>query len=147
MGYLLPLYPQVQNVLIVSLQSSWQNVAVSPDLWMIATTLQLVPETIIYDPGAGKEHDVQCLRIGMEWPRRIYGRDCLTHRVVVLCRNRHGKQLNLTQQKHAFTNQKKCTTTQTHTHMFNDPFSGTTRVSRYQKGKTNLDFTKARNSE
>jgi len=59
--------------------SSWQNVAVSPDLWMIATTLELVPETIIYDPGAGKEHDVQCLRIGMEWPRRIYGRDCLTH--------------------------------------------------------------------
>ena len=79
MGYLLPLYPQVQNVLIVSLQSSWQNVAVSPDLWMIVTTLELVPETIIYDPGAGKEHDVQCLRIGMEWPRRIYGRDCLTH--------------------------------------------------------------------
>jgi len=26
-------------------------------------------------------------------------------------------------------------------------FSGTTRVSRYQKGKTNLDFTKARDSE
>jgi len=25
--------------------------------------------------------------------------------------------------------------------------SGTTWVSRYQKGKTNLDFTKARNSE
>jgi len=27
------------------------------------------------------------------------------------------------------------------------PFSGTTRVSRYQKGKTNLDFTEARDSE
>jgi len=26
-----------------------------------------------------------------------------------------GKKLNLTQQKHAFTNQKKCTTTQSHT--------------------------------
>ena len=26
-------------------------------------------------------------------------------------------------------------------------FSETTRVSRYQKGKTNLDFTEARNSE
>jgi len=35
----------------------------------------------------------------------------------------------------------------THTHPFNGPFSGTTRVSRYQKGKTNLDFTKARDSE
>jgi len=26
-------------------------------------------------------------------------------------------------------------------------FSGTTQVSRYQKGKTNLDFTEARDSE
>jgi len=26
-------------------------------------------------------------------------------------------------------------------------FSGTTRVSRYRKGKTNLDFTEARDSE
>jgi len=31
----------------------------------------------------------------------------------------------------------------THTH----PFNGTTRVSRYQKGKTNLDFTEVRDSE
>jgi len=35
----------------------------------------------------------------------------------------------------------------THKHPFNGPFSGTTRVSRYQKGKTNLDFTEARDSE
>ena len=35
----------------------------------------------------------------------------------------------------------------THTHLFNGPLSGTTRVSRYQKGKTNLDFTEARDSE
>jgi len=27
------------------------------------------------------------------------------------------------------------------------PFSGTTRVSRYQKGKTILDFTEARDNE
>jgi len=27
------------------------------------------------------------------------------------------------------------------------PFSGTTQVSQYQKGKTNLDFTEARDSE
>ena len=39
------------------------------------------------------------------------------------------------------------THTHTHTHPFNDPFSGSTRVSRYQKGKTNLDFTEARDSE
>jgi len=31
--------------------------------------------------------------------------------------------------------------------MFNGPLSGTTRVSRYQKGKTNVDFTEARDSE
>jgi len=37
--------------------------------------------------------------------------------------------------------------THTHTRPFNGPFSGTTRVSRYQKGKTNLDFTGARDSE
>jgi len=34
-----------------------------------------------------------------------------------------------------------------HTHPFNGPFSGTTQVSRYQKGKINLDFTEARDSE
>ena len=34
-----------------------------------------------------------------------------------------------------------------HTHTFSEPLSGTTRVSRYQKGKTNLDFTEARDSE
>ena len=39
------------------------------------------------------------------------------------------------------------THTHTHTHTFNGPLSGTTRVSRYQKGKTNLDFTGARDSE
>jgi len=35
----------------------------------------------------------------------------------------------------------------THTHPFNGPLSRTTQVSRYQKGKTNLDFTEARDSE
>ena len=39
------------------------------------------------------------------------------------------------------------THTHTDTHPFNGPLSGTTRVSRYQKGKTNLDFTEARDSE
>ena len=33
------------------------------------------------------------------------------------------------------------------THPLNGPLSRTTRVSRYQKGKTNLDFTQARDSE
>jgi len=35
----------------------------------------------------------------------------------------------------------------THTHPFSGPLSGTTLVSWYQKGKTNLDFTEARDSE
>ena len=35
----------------------------------------------------------------------------------------------------------------THTHPFNGRFSGTTQVSRYQKGKSNLDFTEARDNE
>jgi len=37
--------------------------------------------------------------------------------------------------------------TYTRLHPFNGPFSRTTQVSRYQKGKTNLDFTEARDSE
>jgi len=35
----------------------------------------------------------------------------------------------------------------THTHQFNGPFSRTTRMSQYQKGRTNLDFTEATDSE
>jgi len=37
--------------------------------------------------------------------------------------------------------------THTHAHPFNGPLSGSTRVSQYQKGKTDLDFTGARDSE
>jgi len=35
----------------------------------------------------------------------------------------------------------------THTHLFNGPLSGTTQMSWYQKGKTNLDFTGARDNQ
>ena len=35
----------------------------------------------------------------------------------------------------------------THKQPFNGPLSGTAQVSRYHKGKTNLDFTGARDSE
>ena len=42
---------------------------------------------------------------------------------------------------------KARTHTHTHTHPFNGPLSGTTRVSQYQKGKTNLDFSEARDGE
>jgi len=36
---------------------------------------------------------------------------------------------------------------ETHTHPFNGPLSGTTQVGPYQKGKNYLDFTEARDSE
>jgi len=42
---------------------------------------------------------------------------------------------------------QQCQSTEGHTHPFNGPLSGTTQVSRYQKGKTNLNFTEARDSE
>ena len=45
------------------------------------------------------------------------------------------------------SNQQCQRTEGTHTHTFNGNLSRTTRVGRYQKGKTNLDFTEARDSE
>jgi len=39
------------------------------------------------------------------------------------------------------------TNTHAHTHTHTHTLSRTTRVSQYQKGKTNLDFTEARDSE
>jgi len=45
--------------------------------------------------------------------------------------------------KHPFTRQKRCGLSLP----FNGPLPGTTRVSRYQQGKTNLDFTEARDSK
>ena len=47
---------------------------------------------------------------------------------------------------YAATELVKLSTGQTHTHVL-WPFSGTMQVSRYQKGKTNQDFTGARDSE
>ena len=41
----------------------------------------------------------------------------------------------------------RLTHTHTRTRAFSGPLSGTTRVSQYHKGKTNLDFTEARDSE
>ena len=50
----------------------------------------------------------------------------------------------------ALKQQHQCwlrTHTHTHTQPFNGPLSGTTRVGQYQKGKTNLNVTEARDSE
>jgi len=41
----------------------------------------------------------------------------------------------------------QCQSTDKTTNPFNGLFSGTTQVSRYQKGKPNLDFTEARDGE
>ena len=77
---------------------------------------------------------------------KVLGEKCLTTRQNC-CLNSGNRfsllvvQLLLTQYTQAHTH--------THTHPFYSPLdlSGITRVSWYQKGKTNLDFTEARNSE
>jgi len=56
------------------------------------------------------------------------------------------ERLILCMVNHTHTHTHARTHAHTHTHPFNGPVSGTTRVSRYQKGKTNLDFAEARDS-
>ena len=72
-----------------------------------------------------------------------YGVDGVTigeaNKRLVVC-----KQL---EQEFVATETQNSISSNTHTHPFNGSFSGTTRVSWYQKGKTNLDFTGARDSE
>ena len=67
------------------------------------------------------------------------------------CRNARKEPRKLTLALFVFCgdiNITKISLVHTHnTHPFNGPLSGTTQVSRYQKGKTNLDFTEARDSE
>jgi len=64
---------------------------------------------------------------------------------VIYCRNVH--QILSSGQKHLHMNTLSLSLTHTHARPFNGPFSRTTRVSQYQKGKTNLDSTEARDSE
>ena len=59
----------------------------------------------------------------------------LQHHITNYINNRHCKGLTTLNQS------------VTHTHPFNGPLSRTTRGSQYQKGKTNLDFTEARDTE
>jgi len=68
------------------------------------------------------------------------------------CRLLHaGQNFDGTGTRNTSDNQRPCALHSTHysrhTHPFNGPFSGTTQLSRYQKSKTNLDFTEARDSE
>ena len=53
----------------------------------------------------------------------------------------------LSRHHHHVSGRSRNTSANTHTHPFNGPLSWTTWVSQYQKDKTNLDFTEARDSE
>ena len=60
------------------------------------------------------------------------------------------KHLMAQMSRHPVDHQSGClyhTHPPTYTHTLNGPLSRTTRVCRYQKGNTNLDFTEARDSE
>ena len=54
---------------------------------------------------------------------------------------------SLFQQNFPQLQQPLCKQSAVRTHPFNGSLSGTTQVSRYQKGKTSPDFTEARDSE
>jgi len=58
-----------------------------------------------------------------------------------------GKDFSSSLHTASFTTLLYCSNTHIHTHPFNSPLSGTTWVSQYQKGKINLDFNEARDSE
>ena len=58
-----------------------------------------------------------------------------------------GNTISQTVERSAELDLVRICSTHAHAHPFNGPFSGTTWVSRYQKGKTNLDSTEARDSE
>ena len=82
---------------------------------------------------------------------------CLQHDEILLCcmyglRNRFTNKAVVVFELYQSRCQSLCAScdaavTHTHTHPFNGLFSVTTRISRYQKGKINLDFTGARETE
>ena len=88
------------------------------------------------------------------WQSCKQKRDCLVHFLRLLAVWWPGMQsawdnyaLACNFAKYSPIKKKNFSLTHTHTHPFNGPLSGTTQVSRYQKGKTDLDFTEARDSE
>ena len=58
-----------------------------------------------------------------------------------------GNTISQTVERSAELDLVRICSTHAHAHPFNGPFSGATWVGRYQKGKTNLDSTEARDSE
>jgi len=97
----------------------------------------------------------RCTRTRSRWWRRVWtATTCVSWRTVRPAPGRRSRCRDqaTTQESTSGIHQLSADThthahTHTHTHPFNGPFSGTTQVSRYQKGKTSLDFTKARDSE
>jgi len=85
---------------------------------------------------ASVSHSVSCRRSTMT-------KQLLVHMFWILC---IGLVTALHRQE-TYWNSSTQANTHTNTHPFNGPFSRTTWVSRYQKGKTNLDLTEARDSE
>ena len=82
------------------------------------------------------------------WPEHQYQTLISLH--CLICINRQSPLI--IHQLHSSTRAWQCDNSYdislyTTLHSFNGPFSGTTQVSRYQKGKTNLDFNEARDSE
>jgi len=67
--------------------------------------------------------------------------------VFISCYSRTGITHTVTHTQTSLMLQPHWHNTHTHTNQFNDPLSGTTRVSWYQKGKTSLDSTESRDSE
>jgi len=60
--------------------------------------------------------------------------------ILTICYSQNGKWISNSKCNKCLQNY------QNYIHTFNGPFSGTTQVSRYQKRKTNLDFTEATDS-
>jgi len=95
-------------------------------------------------------------RTAYSWPLRANMMSCIKPEVHNVSQ-RHQRQTELANRSmNASSGMTVCTHAQfrillsspmTHTHPFNGPLSGNTRVGRYQKGQTDLDFTEARDSE
>ena len=87
----------------------------------------------------GRDIADRIIRLPSEWPMKLHtttDRHTLSHR-----QHQHQHQ-----QRWFYTARRRKASNE-FTHPFNGPLSGTTRVSRYQNGKINVDFTEARDSE
>ena len=84
----------------------------------------------------GRDIADRIIRLPSEWPMKLHtttDRHTLSHR-----QHQHQRQ-----QRWFYTARRRKASNE-FTHPFNGPLSGTTRVSRYQNGKINVDFTEAK---